>query len=162
MELYAAEPVALADLSGDAFARETRLAGRPFQNPEEEFTALILDELGVPWLFEAVAVIQHNERGRVIAKTTIDFYLPRYGVFIEVKGQRVGSRRQRRLARKAGYGLAYVLRLREVDHETRRSKIQRAIDEAQLRSVDAEHRARSGGSRTMSVVLNVRMRLTPI
>jgi hypothetical protein len=76
---------------------EVRFAHRS----EQEF-ARLLDFYDIKWLFEPFSFdIEWDKKGNAVSKFTPDFYLPEYGLFIEITtlNQKLVTRKNRKIRR---------------------------------------------------------------
>ncbi len=165
MDLYVAETLPV-DGGTDAYlvAEETHLAGREFSTPEEEIVAMILDELGYSWRFEADSVVERDVDKKILSEKTPDFRVLRLPVpiMLEVKRSKIGNRSQREMAVRAGFGFAYITGILEVDHDARVRKVESAIAEAIASAPAALHSARSSGGSCPKVETRIRLRLSRV
>lgn len=165
MDLYVAEMLPVGrGTDACLVADTTHLAGREFSTPEEEIVAMILDELGYDWRFEADSVVERDATGRILREATADFRLLGLSdpIMLEVKRSKIGSRRQRELAIRAGFGFAYITGILEVGPDARIRKVLAAIEEAMVSAPAARHSARSAGPLCPKVETRLRLRLLPI
>jgi hypothetical protein len=74
-----------------------------FAHPSEAELARLLDESGIPWLYEPhTFVLERRPDGTVDEAFTPDFYLPDADVYVELTTQRPGlASRKRRKVRRA-------------------------------------------------------------
>jgi hypothetical protein len=162
LDLYVAEALPVGR-GTDAYlvAEETHLAGREFSTPEEEVVAMILDELGYCWRFEADSVVERDAHGKILRETTADFRVLRLPVpiMLEVKRSKIGNRRQREMAVRAGFGFSYITGIMEVDYDARVRKVESAIAEAIATAPTALHSARSAGASCPQVETRLRLKL---
>jgi hypoxanthine phosphoribosyltransferase len=71
-----------------------------FAHPVEHELARILDELGIPWVYEPTTfVLERDGDGRVIEAFTPDFYLPDQDMYVECTTMRqsLTARKNRKL-----------------------------------------------------------------
>jgi hypothetical protein len=74
-----------------------------FAHPSERTLAHLLDEVGVPWLYEPhTFTLERAEGGAVVEAFTPDFFLPDVGIYVELTTTRRHlMHRKRRKVRKA-------------------------------------------------------------
>ena len=86
---------------------------RRFAHPSEAAYARLLDEHGIPWVYEPHTFpLALDEEGRVVEAVTPDFYLPTVGAYVEctttmprlISRKRRKARKLRRL-----YGVVVTL-----------------------------------------------------
>jgi len=90
---------------------------RRFAHPSEEEYARLLDDYGIPWLYEPhTFLLETDEDGRVIEAVTPDFYLPTIGAYVEctTAKPRLISRKRRK-ARKLRDRYGHIVTLLERD-----------------------------------------------
>jgi hypoxanthine phosphoribosyltransferase len=54
-----------------------------FAHGSEREVAALLDEAGIPWLYEPTTFVLEEAGGRIVEGFTPDFYLPDAGVYLE-------------------------------------------------------------------------------
>ena len=71
-----------------------------FAHESEREVARLLDEAGIPWLYEPKTfVLEEDDRGRATEAFTPDFYLPDADLYVEVTTmeQRLVNRKNRKI-----------------------------------------------------------------
>lgn len=71
-----------------------------FAHESEREVALLLDEAGIPWLYEPKTfVLEEDDLGRAVEAFTPDFYLPDADLYVELTTmqQRLVSRKNRKV-----------------------------------------------------------------
>jgi hypoxanthine phosphoribosyltransferase len=71
-----------------------------FAHESEREVAMLLDEAGIPWLYEPrTFVLEEDDRGRAVEAFTPDFYLPDADLYVELTTmeQRLVSRKNRKV-----------------------------------------------------------------
>jgi hypothetical protein len=88
-----------------------------FAHPSELELAKLLDESGIPWMYEPhTFTLERNEQGNVVEAFTPDFYLPDAGMYVEcTTAARSLMTRKRRKVRKARELHDLVITLHERD-----------------------------------------------
>ena len=106
------------------FRRVRRNRAPNFAHPSERELAQLLDDNGIPWLYEPhTFTLEHGPDGRIVEAFTPDFFLTDAGFYVELTTQRreLGSRKRRKV-RKAQerHGIVVVLHERRHFERLRR------------------------------------------
>ncbi|TDB39051.1 MAG: hypothetical protein D9V44_05145 [Actinobacteria bacterium] len=90
------------DASGESLPVSARVAGISFAHPSERVAAQILDFYRIAWEYEPRSFpIEWDGDGNVIASFAPDFYLPDFGLFIELTtmNQKLVTKKNRKVRR---------------------------------------------------------------
>lgn len=90
------------ELSGDSLPVSSKVAGISFAHPSERVAAQILDFYRIDWEYEPRSFpIEWDGDGNVIASFAPDFYLPAFGLFIELTtmSQKLVTKKNRKVRR---------------------------------------------------------------
>jgi hypoxanthine phosphoribosyltransferase len=98
-----------------------------FAHPSERELAVLLDEAGLPWLYEPHTFVLEADDERVLEAITPDFYLPDADVYIEVTAMKQSrtSRKRRKVRKLAALGEVVTILYRR-DLERLRARYGRA------------------------------------
>ncbi|PKQ38775.1 MAG: hypothetical protein CVT59_01450 [Actinobacteria bacterium HGW-Actinobacteria-1] len=90
------------DEPGESLPVSARVAGISFAHPSERVAAQILDFYRIEWEYEPRSFpIEWDGEGNVIASFAPDFYLPDFGLFIELTtmNQKLVTKKNRKVRR---------------------------------------------------------------
>jgi hypothetical protein len=88
--------------SDDELPVSDKVAAASFAHPSERVAAQILDYYGLRWEYEPTTFpIEWDSKGDVIASFTPDFYLPDFGLYIELTtmSQKLVTKKNRKVRR---------------------------------------------------------------
>ena len=93
------------------------MAPAEFAHPVEEAVAVVLDDLGISWLYEPhTFTLEYDCDGKVTTAFTPDFYLPEIGVYIEctvAKRKHLNGKRQKVRAAREQHGIICEIAYRD-------------------------------------------------
>jgi hypoxanthine phosphoribosyltransferase len=95
-----------------------------FAHPSESELARLLDENGIPWMYEPhTFVLERGPDGAVVEAFTPDFFLPGANLYVELTTQRsgLGAKKRRKVQRaQERHGIVVVLHERRHFERLRR------------------------------------------